>query len=565
MLMKSSFITLGGRFILEAFVRHHVAPMAGGVPDRQQDRFARPFCLGECFRSPRPPMDGIFLVLEKIGARLVLQAVFAHGGLSFAHLGFVMGALGKDATKEFRDWIAKARIYAYANSMTDASTIYALSSAPGRAGVAVIRLSGPAARDALARMVKGPPKPRYAAFRTVRHPTTGEALDGAVVIWFEASSSETGEDVVEFQIHGSRAAIAAVLGALGEIAGCRLAEPGEFVRRAFENGKLDLAQVEGLADFVEAETEAQRRQALTQVGGVLSKLYDGWRTRLIEIAALTEAAIDFSDEGDVSASSLAEARKRASVLAAEIAIHLDDKHRGEIVREGFRVALLGAPNVGKSSLLNALARRDAAIVSAEAGTTRDVIEVRLDLAGLPVVVSDTAGIREAASDIEREGIRRSLAAAREADLIIWLTETGNSNLPCGISRETSLVICSKADLAPNSRSGGLAVSAVTGEGLDRLIEDITQRAKQVVGDQTDPVLTQARHRQSLEDAVRDIETFLRRRFGCHRTPCRGRPARRPRDRPDHGAGLCRRRARSDIQPVLYREMQLIVSRESVFT
>ena len=419
-----------------------------------------------------------------------------------------MGALGKDAAKEFRDWIAKARIYAYANSMTDASTIYALSSAPGRAGVAVIRLSGPAARDALARMVKGPPKPRYAAFRTVRHPTTGEALDGAVVIWFEASSSETGEDVVEFQIHGSRAAIAAVLSALGEIAGCRLAEPGEFVRRAFENGKLDLAQVEGLADFVEAETEAQRRQALTQVGGVLSKLYDGWRTRLIEIAALTEAAIDFADEGDVSASSLAEARKRASVLAAEIAVHLDDKHRGEIVREGFRVALLGAPNAGKSSLLNALARRDAAIVSAEAGTTRDVIEVRLDLAGLPVIVSDTAGIREAASDIEREGIRRSLVAAREADLIIWLTETDDSNLPCGISRETSLVIRSKADLAPDSRSGGFAVSAVTGEGLDRLIEGITQRAKQVVGDRTDPVLTQARHRQSLEDAVRDIETFL---------------------------------------------------------
>jgi tRNA modification GTPase len=430
------------------------------------------------------------------------------GDLASLILASSWGALGKDAAKEFRDWIAKARIYAYANSMTDASTIYALSSAPGRAGVAVIRLSGPAARDALARMVKGPPKPRYAAFRTVRHPTTGEALDGAVVIWFEASSSETGEDVVEFQIHGSRAAIAAVLGALGEVAGCRLAEPGEFVRRAFENGKLDLAQVEGLADFVEAETEAQRRQALTQVGGVLSKLYDGWRTRLIEIAALTEAAIDFADEGDVSASSLAEARKRASVLAAEIAVHLDDKHRGEIVREGFRVALLGAPNAGKSSLLNALARRDAAIVSAEAGTTRDVIEVRLDLAGLPVIVSDTAGIREAASDIEREGIRRSLVAAREADLIIWLTETDDSNLPCGISRETSLVIRSKADLAPDSRSGGFAVSAVTGEGLDRLIEGITQRAKQVVGDRTDPVLTQARHRQSLEDAVRDIETFL---------------------------------------------------------
>lgn len=392
--------------------------------------------------------------------------------------------------------------------MTDASTIYALSSAPGRAGVAVIRLSGPAVGEALARMVKAPPKPRYAAFRTIRHPTTGEALDGAVVIWFEASSSETGEDVAEFQIHGSRAAIAAVLRALGEIAGCRLAEPGEFVRRAFENGKLDLAQVEGLADFIEAETEAQRRQALAQVGGVLSKLYNGWRTQLVDIAALTEAAIDFSDEADVSASSLAEARKRASMLAAEIAGHLDDKHRGEIVREGFRVALLGAPNAGKSSLLNALARRDAAIVSAEAGTTRDVVEVRLDLAGLPVIVSDTAGIREAASDIEREGIRRSLAAAREADLVLWLTETGDSNGPPGISRETSLVIRSKADLAPESSGEGLAVSALTGAGLDKLIEEITQRAKQAVGDHTEPAVTQVRYRQSLQDAITDIEEFL---------------------------------------------------------
>src|SRR6185312_2267013 len=222
--------------------------------------------------------------------------------------------------------------------------------------------------------------------------------------------------------------------------------PGEFARRGFENGKIDLAEVEGLADLVEAETEAQRRQALAQSSGKLSELYEGWRARLIEIAALTEAAIDFSDEADVASSSLSEARTRAQGLAAEIAAHLNDGHRGEIVRDGFRVALLGAPNAGKSSLLNALARRDAAIVSAEAGTTRDVIEVRLDLAGLPVIVSDTAGIREAASDIEREGIRRSLVAAREADLIIWLTETDDSNLPCGISRETSLVIRSKDDL-----------------------------------------------------------------------------------------------------------------------
>src|SRR6185312_12503061 len=291
----------------------------------------------------------------------------------------------------------------------------------------------------------------------------------------------TGEDVAEFQVHGSRAVIAAVLAALAEIAGCRLAAPGEFARRAFENGKLDLAQVEGLADLVDAETEAQRRQALAQSAGALSKLYDGWRTRLIEIAALTEAAIDFSDEGDVSASSFAEARKRAAVLAVEISAHLDDGHRGEIVREGYRVALLGAPNAGKSSLLNALARRDAAIVSAEAGTTRDVIEVRLDLGGLPVIVSDTAGIREAMSEVEREGIRRSLAAAREADLVVWLMAPGDSTQPLGISRETSLAIRSKSDLAGDSKFDGLAISALTGEGLDRLVAEISQRVRNAVG------------------------------------------------------------------------------------
>lgn len=322
----------------------------------------------------------------------------------------------------FRDRVARKGVYEYANHMTDASTIFALSSAPGRAGVAVIRVSGPSVGYVLNRMVAPRPKPRSAVYRTIQHPRTGEALDRAVVLWFAAPKSETGEDVAEFQVHGSRAVVAAVLSALGEIDGCRLAEPGEFARRAFENGKLDLAEIEGLADLIEAETDAQRRQALAQAGGSLSKLYESWRSRLIEIAALTEAAIDFSDEGDVSASAFAEARNRAVISKDEIAAHLNDGHRGEILRDGFRVALLGPPNAGKSSLLNALARRDAAIVSAEAGTTRDVIEVRLDLGGLPVIVSDTAGIREASSEIEREGIRRSLAAARDADLVIWLAE-----------------------------------------------------------------------------------------------------------------------------------------------
>lgn len=399
-----------------------------------------------------------------------------------------------------------------AATISDAATIFALSSAPGRAGVAVIRISGSAAHDVLQKMVAPSPKPRIAAFRTIRHPETGEALDRAVVLWFAAPLSETGEDVVEFQAHGSRAVVAALLSALAKIPGCRLAEPGEFARRAFDNGKLDLAEIEGLADLIDAETDGQRRQALAQAGGALSTLYEGWRSRLIEIAALTEAAIDFSDEGDVSASAFAQARKRAETLEKEIAAHLDDGHRGEILRDGFRVALLGAPNAGKSSLLNALARREAAIVSAEAGTTRDVIEVRLDLNGLPVIVSDTAGIREASSEIEQEGIRRSLAAARDADLVLWLAEKNESIPPLGFSRETSLVIRSKADLPHESQNepefGDLAISAKTGAGLDQLIEAIAERAEQAVGSRTDPALTRARHRQALETALADVRAFL---------------------------------------------------------
>lgn len=392
--------------------------------------------------------------------------------------------------------------------MNQASTIFALSSAPGRAGVAVIRVSGPAAQQAL-EMMSGPlPKPRFAAYRTIKHPTTGEALDRAVVLWFKAPSTETGEDIAEFQIHGSRAVVAAILSALGKIAGCRLAEPGEFARRAFENGKLDLAEIEGLADLIDAETDAQRRQALAQTAGALSKIYESWRTRLIEIAALTEAAIDFSDEGDVSASSFAEARKRAVSLQKEVAAHLDDGHRGEILRDGFRVALLGPPNAGKSSLLNVLARREAAIVSAEAGTTRDVIEVRLDLAGLPVIVSDTAGIREASNDIEREGIRRSLAAARDADLVLWLTENSESIPPLNFSRETSLEIRSKQDLGFESEFRGLAISAKTGAGIDELIAEIARRATEAVGSGVEPALTRVRHREALENALKDISGFL---------------------------------------------------------
>jgi tRNA modification GTPase len=395
--------------------------------------------------------------------------------------------------------------------MADASTIFALSSGSGRAGVAVIRISGPAVDEVVARMSPPALADRRVGFRRIVHPVSGTLLDTAVVLFFAAPGSETGEDVAEFQVHGGRAVVQAVLEAIDQIPGCRMAEPGEFARRAFQNGKVDLAEVEGLADLVDAETEAQRRLALAQSRGLLSKLYEGWRARLIEVAALTEAAIDFSDEGDVSAKAVDMARDRARPLLDEICRHLDDSHRGEILRDGFRVALLGPPNAGKSSLLNTLARRDAAIVSEEAGTTRDVIEVRLDLGGYPVVVSDTAGIRETEGRIEQEGIRRSLAAARDANLTLWLSDSGKDAPPSEISRETCLHVRTKSDLdagGGKELSGGISISTATGAGIDDLIGRIAKAAAEAMATGSDPVLTQARHRQHLESARSSLEFFL---------------------------------------------------------
>lgn len=402
-----------------------------------------------------------------------------------------------------------------------------------------------------------PPAPdaNRAVFRTIRHPVTSEPLDKAVVLFFAAPRSETGEDVAEFQVHGGLAVVAAVLTALDAVEGCRMAEPGEFVRRAFLNGKLDLAEVEGLADLVDAETEAQRRQALAQSSGALSKLYEGWRRELIAAMALVEAAIDFSDEGDVSAGAMKQAFAAVAPLADEIARHLADGRRGEILRDGYRVALLGAPNAGKSSLLNALARREAAIVSEEAGTTRDVIEVRLDLGGYPVIVSDTAGLREAEGAVEREGIRRSLAAAERADLVLWLVEPGGESGPPSalaaspesldesskVSRETAapvLLVRTKADLEDTTASAtfcpegrrtdcdigssvddvGLGVGAgperpivisvKTGKGLEDLVARITAIAAARLADRAGPPLTQERHRAALNiclDSLRALQ------------------------------------------------------------
>jgi tRNA modification GTPase len=401
-------------------------------------------------------------------------------------------------------------------------TIFALSSGHGRAGVAVIRISGPAAGTVIDKMAAPRPRQRFAAFRRIKHPATGELIDHALVLWFAAPKSETGEDMAELQVHGGRAVVQAVLEAIGKIEGCRLAEPGEFARRAFENGRLDLTGVEGLADLIDAETAAQRRQALRQTEGALSGLYAGWRQRLLATTALMEAAIDFSDESDVTSDAVGKARTEAESLQAEITRHLDDGHRGEVIREGFRVVLAGPPNVGKSRLLNALARRDVAIVSEEAGTTRDVIEVRLDLEGLPIVVSDTAGIREAAGKVEQEGIRRTLGRARDADLVLWMVDATNLDAPApapaqlDVRAERLLVVVNKFDLLDTKvmqplPDGAIAVSALTGFGLDRLTLRLAGFARARIGTEAEetPVLTQARHRQQLERCRAALASFLR--------------------------------------------------------
>ncbi|MGB3718054.1 MAG: tRNA uridine-5-carboxymethylaminomethyl(34) synthesis GTPase MnmE [Proteobacteria bacterium] len=401
--------------------------------------------------------------------------------------------------------------------MSQVATIFALSSAPGRAGVAVLRISGPAAGTVLDEMAAPRPRPRQASLRRLRHPVSEESLDQALVLWFPAPASFTGEDVAELHVHGGRAVVHAVLGALAEIPGCRPAEAGEFARRAFENGKLDLTMAEGLADLIDAETEAQRKQALRQAEGALAALYDGWRNSLIEALALVEAAIDFSDEGDVGETTFAKAVPVVQGLEAEIRRHLADGNRGEILREGFHVVLAGPPNVGKSSLLNALARRDAAIVSDEAGTTRDVIEVRLDLEGLPIIVSDTAGIREAAGRVEQEGIRRTLARSRAADLIIWLMDATapNPHLPPELAElaDRTLWVTNKIDL----REGGwpdvlpddmLAISARTGQGIDELARRIAAIARERLAPSEHPSLTQERHRRNLSECQKALIDFL---------------------------------------------------------
>jgi tRNA modification GTPase len=391
-------------------------------------------------------------------------------------------------------------------------TIFALSSGAGRAGVAVVRVSGPQASKALAALAGSVQfEPRKATLARLQD-QTGEAIDDALVLWFAAPASFTGEDVVEFHVHGGRAIIEALLAALAALPGLRPAEPGEFTRRAVENGKFDLTRAEALADLIDAETESQRRQALRQYEGALATLYDGWRDRLIRASAWAEAAIDFSDEeipGDV----VSGARRAAGDILKEIQVHLNDNGRGEIVRNGVHLTVFGQTNAGKSSLVNVLAKRDVAIVSPTPGTTRDVIEVHLDLGGYAVIVSDTAGLRPADEAIESEGIRRALARTESADIALLLLDGTASNpfagLPEGARERASLIVWNKSDLPWPERRDGLRISAKTGEGLDALTEALSKLIRQSLeGKGESPPLTRARHRHALEQAADALSRAL---------------------------------------------------------
>jgi tRNA modification GTPase len=388
-------------------------------------------------------------------------------------------------------------------------TIFALASGGGRGGIAVIRVSGPGAAPALRSLAGGDlPSPRQAERIVLRDPDGGEVLDDGLAVWFPGPASYTGEDVVELHVHGGRAVSLGVLEALAGRPGLRPAEAGEFTRRAFANGKLDLTAAEAVADLVDAETAAQRRQALRQLGGELADLYEDWRRRLLRLLAHMEASIDFSDE-PLPADLEKEVRDAMGALGDEMAAHLDDARRGERLRDGIHLAIVGAPNVGKSSLLNTLAQRDAAIVSTVAGTTRDVIEVHLDLGGYPLTVADTAGLRDSTDAVEQEGVRRARRRAEEADLRLVVFDAESWPETDAMTRDlvdgNTLIVINRADLAPpapplivNGRPA-IAVSALTGDGIDGLLADLEAAVGKGWGEAGAPSPTRARHRAAVDD------------------------------------------------------------------
>ncbi|MDP3544666.1 MAG: tRNA uridine-5-carboxymethylaminomethyl(34) synthesis GTPase MnmE [Phreatobacter sp.] len=395
----------------------------------------------------------------------------------------------------------------------DSRTIAAISTAPGTAGVAVIRVSGARARDVATALAGRVPSPRRAILALIRDPATGGYIDRGIILWFPGPSSFTGEDVLELQVHGGRAVVAAVLRAVLSVEGVRLAEAGEFTRRAFENGRMDLAEIEGLADLLLAETEAQRRQAFALYSGRLTGEADRLQHAILPVLAMIEASIDFPDEGDVASATLAEARSRLAEVRKDIRTLVEDAARAERVRDGVTVVIAGPPNAGKSTLLNALARRDVAIVSPTPGTTRDSIEVHLDLAGVPVVLVDTAGLRESADPVEQEGMRRAEARIASADLTLWLSRE-QDEVPAGTGGPAAAAdmgtwrIQTQIDRGrPADERARHRLSAVSGEGMAAFLADLAAYAADRIGGEP-ALVVHERHRAIFAEALSALEGAL---------------------------------------------------------
>jgi tRNA modification GTPase len=394
-------------------------------------------------------------------------------------------------------------------------TIFALSSGRPPSAIAIVRVSGPEAGPALAALAGKMAAPRTAT-RALLHDVGQRPIDDSVVLWFPGPASATGEDVAEFHVHGGRAVVAAIFAALSSFENVRPAEPGEFTRRAFENGKLDLTEAEGLDDLIHADTDRQRRQALRQLKGVLGDRAREWRTQIIEASALIEAGIDFSDEGDVPAELTAPALAKIRTLLAEIEKVLAAQGQSERLRDGLVVAIAGPPNVGKSTLINQLARRDVAIVSPHAGTTRDIIEVQLDLDGYPVTVIDTAGIRETSDPVEQEGVRRARARAGEADLVLWLADMAGAPVEYHGASPVWLVR-NKIDLVREAAGAidgqgrpmaEFRISARSGAGLPELVEAMVGFAQDYFGAVEAGLISRERQRKLLRETADSLQRSL---------------------------------------------------------
>ena len=396
-------------------------------------------------------------------------------------------------------------------------TIFSLSSGPGVSGVAIIRISGPDCKKIIDKMVNSPlPAPRVATLKKINKINTNELIDQGLILWFPGPESYTGEDLLEFHVHGSRAVIDAIIKSISEIKNCRLAEPGEFTKKAFQNGKINLLQAESVADLISSETEIQRRQAIEIMKGNHSSKYENWRNKLIKILSNIEAKIDFPDE-DLPKNILEKIKNTTSQLIKEMSKALDDQNVGERIREGFKIAILGPTNAGKSSLLNYLSKREVAIVSEFAGTTRDIIETHLNIDGYPVVMSDTAGIREAKDEIEKRGIKLALKKAEDADLNIVVIEPKSGYftgvLKGLINSEKTILVVNKLDLGVDKIERELKnfnpiyISIKKEKNLSMLIKIIRDKLKNKFLSTEDTLITRERHRQHLKQCLNYLENF----------------------------------------------------------